>query len=63
MFHRYAQFQSFQASRRVQSSTSVSGTSAFREFSKRRNDARIEEFAHCNEPRVIVGLKQSRLAI
>jgi hypothetical protein len=38
-------------------------TSMFREFSKRRNDARIEEFAHCNEPRVIVGLKQSRLAV
>jgi len=27
-------------------------TSTFREFSKRRNGARIEELAHCNEPTV-----------
>jgi len=37
--------------------------STFREFSKRRNGARIEELAHRNEPRVIVGWASSKQAV
>jgi hypothetical protein len=56
MFNRYAPFKSFNT---IKIRTE---TSTFRGVSKRRNGARIEELAHCNEPRVIAGLKRSPLA-